>query len=141
MKPFFRCLRLERPTPLTLVLEKSSLGGLWGARVTFDRGAQRAWLEERRLLLRSRSEYPLGDVDMHLVQHWSASVQGQTIYSPPVVAIDRFPQFDMTITFGSSWGRYLCLGTFHEAHSRQTDFALFDQLREFIGRAPRRRAA
>ncbi len=141
MRPFYRSLRLKRPTPLTLVLEKNRLGGLWRAQVTFDRGSQRALLEERLLVLCRRWEYPLGDVDMHLVQHWSASVQGQTIYSAPVVAIDRFPQFDMTITFGTGWRRYLLLGTFHEGRSGQTDFALFDQLREFIGRAPRQRAA
>lgn len=142
MKLFARHLQLKQAGASTLVLESSSLGGVLRSRATLDRGARRAWLEQWVLGLRRRWEYDLAEVDMHLAQHWSASVQGQTVLAPPTVAIYRFPRFDMTITFGRGWQRHMRLGSFHEARSLQTDFALFDRVQEFIGRsAPRRQAA
>lgn len=142
MRLLGRRLRLRRPASNILVLESCRLGGLVRSRATLDRAARRARLEEWLLGLRRRWEGDLGDVDMHLVQHWSASVQGATVFTPPIVAIYRFPRFDMTMTFGRGWKRHLRLGSCHEARSGQTDFTLFDQVREFIGRsAPRRQAA
>lgn len=133
---------LTQRTPAVLVLERRSWGGLYHSRATLDRGSRRALLEEWLAGLRRHWECALSEVDAHLVQHWSASVQGQTVLTPPLVAVYRFSRFDMVMTFGRRWKRYMVLGSFEEGRSHEADFSPYDRLQEFLGRAvPSSRAA